>query len=85
MSKSVLILETPSCCELCRFIDYEPKCRCMMLSYKYAKIEDRFSRLENCPLRKLPEKHDEDGRQVGEEWSVFNKGWNACLDNILGN
>lgn len=55
MSKSVLILETPTCCELCRFIDYEPKCHCRMLSYKEAKIEDRFTKLKNCPLRKLPE------------------------------
>lgn len=84
MSKSALIVETPSCCELCRFIDYEPKCRCRMLSYKDAKISDRFSKLDNCPLRKLPDEHNTDARQVGEQWAEFNKGWNACIDNILG-
>lgn len=80
---SVLILETPNCCELCRFIDYDPKCHCGMLPYEKSKIENRFSKLENCPLRKLPEKHNEDDRVVGEEWAVFNKGWNACIDEIM--
>lgn len=80
MGKSVLIVETPSCCELCRFIDYEPKCRCRMLSYKNAKIDNRFSKLENCPLRELPEK-----QWVASTGPVgYSDDWNECLDKITG-
>lgn len=84
MSKSVLILETPSCCELCRFIDYEPKCHCRMLSYKEAKIEDRFAKLDNCPLRELPEKYsvmELDSMQDYERARA--EGYNYCIEGIV--
>lgn len=90
MSKSVLILDTPSCCEMCRFVDYEPKCRCRMLSYKDAKINDRFTKLDNCPLRELPERKAVigiDGAIGMKELELHGrqKGWNACIDKILDN
>lgn len=83
MSKVVLVMDIPYCCETCRFIEYEPKCRCGILSYKCAKIKDRFSKLNNCPLRELPERKSEEFGQT-----IINaaraEGWNACLDTIVG-
>jgi hypothetical protein len=76
MSKAILVMEMPECCEFCRFIDYEPKCNCRMLLYKDAKIEDRLSRLANCPLREIPEYNPMN--------PDYTKGWNDCLDVITG-
>ena len=51
-----------------------------MISYKNAKIDNRFSKLENCPLRELPEK-----QWVASTGPVgYSDGWNECLDKITG-
>ena len=82
MSKAVLIMDMPSCCEFCRFIEYEPKWHCRMLSYKDAKINDRFSKIDNCPLRKLPAKKSEEFGQTVTN-AAKAEGWNSCLDAIM--
>lgn len=82
--KAILVMDMPDNCGACKLSSGDGFH--LMCPFTSRGIEAYIkTRYEGCPLRKLPEKHDEDGRQVGEEWSVFNKGWNACLDNILGN
>ena len=83
MSKSILIMETPSCCEECRFSDYELPKRCRLMPVKNAKIDDRFSKRGDCPLRELPEYIS--GEQRKAHNMMYKAGYNACLDNILDN
>lgn len=83
MSKSVLILETPSCCGLCRFFKYEPKYRCAMLPCKY-EIVDKFSKLENCPLRSLPEKWSDMELESMQDYERARaEGYNYCIEKIV--
>lgn len=82
MNKAVLIMDMPKSCGDCVFSnpdgDYCPFLGEVTLS------EYEGCKKANCPLRELPEKHNTDARQVGEQWAVFNQGWNACLDAIEG-
>ena len=83
MAKAVLVMDMPeSCfdCNLCHIDDREDRATCQ--AYETAKEvdSDTFEKPEWCPLRKLPEKvnhpdYCDNGR--------FDKGWNACLDEIL--
>ena len=85
MAKAVLITDMPETCK---------DCSCKYPSYKDYSLYDcaitgktipidggRYGEKPNwCPLRELPEKANhpdycDNGR--------FDKGWNACLDEIL--
>ena len=85
MAKAVLLMDMPKTCE---------NCSCKYPSYKDDALYDcaitgktipidggRYGEKPNwCPLRELPEKANhpaycDNGR--------FDKGWNACLDEIL--
>ena len=87
MTKAILVMDMPNSCGKCKFL-YEfqgiKKCQLMNVLNNVASrlSHNTFTvkRYEKCPLRKLPEKvnHPEycdTGR--------FDKGWNACLDEIL--
>jgi len=79
MSISVLLVETPDCCELCRFISYEPMSRCSVLPYRISKINDRLNKLVNCPLRALPERKE----IIPLNAESYVNGWNECIDELL--
>jgi len=79
MSISVLLVETPDCCELCRFINYEPVSRCSVLPHRMSKINDRLNKLDNCPLHALPEAII----PCNKEQEAFARGWNACILKII--
>lgn len=87
MSKAILVMEMPKCCnECCLSLPVEDKVErvlCRGLE-KYHSTTVFSKRPDWCPLRELPEEHNTDARQVGEQWAVFNQGWNACLDAIEG-
>lgn len=94
MAKAILVMDMPDCCDFCDAFDYNsdgPRC-CLTGEQKgfWSKgiyIPGRFDytkqRMDNCPLRELPEKyvmnipHDKD--YDGE----YEYGWNACIDEIL--
>lgn len=83
MSKSIIVIDTPSRCCDCRLADFG-KCWGSN-SYLHLSTKDRP---KECPLRPLPQKRilpEEQtiGTNYGEEpW--FSDGFNACLDEILG-
>jgi len=79
MSISVLLVETPECCELCRFISYEPVSRCSVVPYKISKINDRFNKLNSCPLHALPERKE----IIPINAESYVNGWNECIDKLL--
>ncbi len=85
MAKAILVMDMPETCK---------DCSCKYPSYKDYALYDcaitgktvpidggRYGEKPNwCPLRELPEKANhpdycDNGR--------FDKGWNACLDEIL--
>lgn len=92
MSKAVLVMDIPESCSRCKFM-YEfqgiKKCQLMnVLNNGASKLSQSTlteKRHDWCPLRELPEKIPE--LKSGYEdlsTSIRRVGWNACLDEILG-
>lgn len=75
MSKSILIIDTPSeCNQYCPCFDVESG------KYCNAKYSD-----EPCPLKPLPEKKPivEQKSRKKMKANLRAEGWNACIDEIL--
>ena len=101
MSKAILIIDMPSCCDECRFLndnrDY-PECIVTSETKGYT-FRTREQKMSKCPLRPTPEKIDvsnfdnivkaesDNAYEVG--LCMYNRGidrgYNICIDNILGN
>lgn len=98
MAKAVLVMDMPESCDMCDFVDdkqpprYGEKTLYCGIPGMGEDVTDYIAcRPEFCPLRKLPEKKEEfelrkcKGSAKGT-WKVpliENKGFNACLDEIL--
>lgn len=93
MSKSILVIDTPECCDYC------PVGRIFGMAGQVECMEGKDIRVNNngrtipdwCPLRDFPEKKSpkkfcnvvNGGKVWGFHMSGFNKGYNACIDEIL--
>lgn len=86
--KAILVLdEMPENCIKCRFSDFG-RCLCSAL---YIRLSVN-GRPKECPLRPLPQKNKYDVEKyatVDYENDItlehyLNKGWNDCLDTIMG-
>lgn len=80
MSKSVLVMETPESCRSCYL-------RGFTLALQYCKVEskhinDTSVKPDWCPLKPLPEKMT--GVAQTDHWNSIKAGWNACIDEIIG-
>lgn len=80
--KVIAIIEKPENCLYCDMLNGSDEC-ILQDEYQNFDVDSVSDLLNNCPLREIPEKHNTDATQVGEQWSVFNKGWNACIDEIM--
>lgn len=76
MSKSIIVIDTPSRCGDCRLADFG-KCWGSN-SYLHLSTKDRP---KECPLRPLPQKVEMD---MNEYYEGVADGWNDCIDEILG-
>lgn len=85
MAKAILVMDMPGSCFQCRFLRIDTEHvkvieRCGALEVGRQLDTESYDKPDWCPLRKLPEKvnhpdYCDNGR--------FDKGWNACLDEIL--
>ena len=88
MTKAILVMDMPERCDKCRLLLKIPQKDGLALCLarptngqeEYNPKREKSWRPDWCPLRKLPEKvnhpdYCDNGR--------FDKGWNACLDEIL--
>ena len=86
MSKAILVIDMPSCCNECkiRFDDeYSNWC-----PYDNPEPNGVFQYVKNetkpgwCPLKELPEKM-EGNNSVYYQWGDYEDGWNHCIDCLL--
>lgn len=96
MSKSILVVDTPECCDYC------PVGRIFGMAGQVECMEGKDIRVNNngriipdwCPLRDLPEKKEEkqylnrkdnggNTETYGETRDMIAVGWNMCIDEIL--
>ena len=87
MSKAILVIDTPNecwecpCfCERIRFDGNEWHNGCNVLKLD---VTD-FDFYESCPLKSLPEKKKEFEEKINHNDDFYEKGWNDCIDEILG-
>lgn len=86
MSKALLVIDMPNECMECtlRYKDGDTddwfRFRCHISDDQVQKGE----RLENCPLKPMPEKRITDLLTTCDFGCGFDTGYNACIDEILG-
>lgn len=94
MSKSVLVIDTPTNCydcpfgtEYCGDSEYEGCCElagCLNSDMRLITEElydyECESRPDWCPLKPLPEKMT--GVAQTDHWNSIKAGWNGCIDAI---
>lgn len=90
MNKAILVIDMPESCSQCPFFGnhYADMC-CKGLNNRninYPYPED--FRQDWCPLKPLPEKYDIEAERnkphdIDCDWE-FESGYNACIDEILG-
>ena len=90
MSKAVLVIDMPSCCEECFALDFHgdyPRCIISDEQRGYT-FNTRTQRMTHCPLKTMPEKYDIEKEMKKPhdrdyDWE-FEGGWNACIDSLNG-
>lgn len=89
MSKSVLVIDTPECCDGCEMCDRIPGPWCRATGNVIAG-DPESGRAAGCPLKPMPEKRSDafvytnvDGYKTVRENS-YASGWNECINKILG-
>lgn len=83
MSKAVLKMSMPEACRFCR-LRYDYRC----FADGGRRIMDKSTKPDWCPLRLLPDRKPP-MQFIGEtpskeQYTEYDKGWNACLDAITG-
>lgn len=78
MAKAVLVMDMPDRCNDCYAVHMSQNGKFCRAAKEH--LQPKAERPDWCPLRELPEKvnhpdYCDNGR--------FDKGWNACLDEIL--
>ena len=91
MSKSILVMDTPECCDKCPLFSNvytDMTCRGNGRTIDYPFPDDKIQNW--CPLGDLPEKKPKLEFQGNGCFGIneamknsFNTGFNACIDEIL--
>lgn len=84
MSKSILIIDTPECCDMCKLGFNDEYCD------EFECFLEPTRRLANpegekpdwCPLNEVPHEVDENETYTDAEYYRA-QGYNACIDEIL--
>ena len=80
--KAILIIEMPSSCSECNLQQYgicHAVRKCITGTPKELK-----SKPDWCPLKPMPDKKNRNNRVVGDYLRGRSDGYNACIDEILG-
>ena len=79
MSKAVLVMDMPSCCEECFALDFHgdyPRCMITDEQRGYT-FNTRSQRMTYCPLKTMPVR--DDGIYLLEYSNGYQRGWNDCI------
>lgn len=85
MAKAMLIMDMPSRCGDCSCFDnFNRMCQEEHKHLSLVEINIKDKKPTWCPLREVPQKKEEYGWGLLEHHKNFNKGYNACIDELLG-
>jgi len=82
--KAILVLEMPSSCMGCNFLHCEIEENKEYCEAREIRKQVDLAKEEKpdwCPLKPMPEKKDS---AIGTNYQRFVKGYNACIDEIVG-
>lgn len=85
MEKSILVMETPTCCTEClchEFWSEDDTYTCEVADRIIFDVKPENEKPNWCPLKKLPEKKDEEEAYTDSAYFSAS-GWNDCIDTIL--
>ena len=85
MTKGIIVVEIPNCCGECFALDDNgdyPVCLVTQEQRGYT-FNIRDQRMDKCPIKPLPEKIIYQSRQELSK-EQFAEGWNACVEEMLG-
>ena len=88
MSKAILVMDMPISCDKCKFhyTTYdENDCyvdKCELLNDM--TIDGYTRKYDDCPLKEIPEEQARDYPEYNLYIGGFDDGWDACLEEILG-
>ena len=81
MSKAVLVIDMPNTCAECKMVYRKRNDKREVFRCQISKKNIEINKIDNnCPLKEIPEK-ELDWNDGEDEYIT---GWNACLDEILG-
>lgn len=87
MSKVMLIMDMPESCVECEYhgIRLDGTIRCIVCKAHMGEGAPKSGRADWCPLREVPEKKSD--RRCQDEYYIngYKDGYNACIDEVLGN
>lgn len=78
--KAIIVIDMPNSCDKCEF-GYYSDGRILLCGYE-DKIGSEENKPDWCPLKELPEKHN-NIRTWDEYYNGYDIGWNNCIDTIL--
>lgn len=82
MSKAILVMDMPSCCNVCTFNNAIGECK--FVGNVDVALQHGLRYVE-CPLKPIPEKQYISLKEaIGIKCSCYSDGWNDCIDEILG-
>ena len=86
MSKAILVMDMPDSCRTCDLrvigsVNFCTGADCRKIDQM--KIINEDIKPDWCPLRELPEKSCT-GKSDYYQWGDWEDGWNACIDDLLG-
>lgn len=87
VKKAILVIDMPKACCKCPFFhsDFDIKRgACRANNMELTKDNFYFQKPDECPLKSLPEKRDLSYGTEGTEWYAYSEGYNACIDEIVG-
>ena len=85
MTKGIIVVDVPESCEMCEFMAYNEFDDRFCIVSTYAYIDDIIEddKPHWCPIQPLPEKINYKNRyEMAKE--LIAEGWNACINEILG-
>lgn len=87
MNKSILIINTPDNCYDCPLMYDNYSCIITGSLFFKGDFDPCKDILQNCPLKKIPEKYEIDKSKCSDSFYEFEfeAGYNQCIDEILEN
>ena len=83
--KALAIVKLPDCCYHCKFNIIDGDVHDCYICHKKFERDNQMIRQEWCPLKPMPEKKKTlDALDDIYAGSGFERGYNACIDEILG-